>query len=46
MAEHDDGAPSRVAPGAGVPVFDPAGRRLLKGFTEPVPVWSVSLPVG
>lgn len=28
---------------ADVPVFEPAGRRLLKGFDEPVTVWSLDL---
>jgi class 3 adenylate cyclase len=29
---------------AGGPVFEPAGRRLLKGFDEPVAVWSLIQP--
>jgi adenylate cyclase len=29
---------------AGGPTFEPAGRRLLKGFEEPVAVWSLSGP--
>jgi adenylate cyclase len=29
---------------AGGPVFEPAGRRLLKGFDEPVAVWSLTQP--
>jgi adenylate cyclase len=27
--------------GDGAPAFEPAGRRLLKGFDEPVPVWAL-----
>jgi adenylate cyclase len=45
VAEHGDGGSSREADSARLPAFEPAGRRLLKGFTDPVPVWSVSLPV-
>jgi len=33
-----------VGRGGGVPRFAPAGRRLLKGFDEPVVVWSLEMP--
>jgi class 3 adenylate cyclase len=28
----------------GVLAFEPAGRRSLKGFAEPIPLWSVTRP--
>jgi adenylate cyclase len=33
-----------TGPGADVPVFEPAGRRLLKGFDDPIAVWSLVRP--
>jgi class 3 adenylate cyclase len=33
----------RAAVGANSPFgFEPAGRRMLKGFAEPIPLWSVT----
>ncbi len=31
-----------VAVGDGPLAFEPAGRRMLKGFAEPIPLWSVT----
>ena len=38
------GAGAGSVSGTGAPRFAPAGRRLLKGFDEPVAVWSLEMP--
>jgi class 3 adenylate cyclase len=44
VARADVEAPVGVDDNEGKVTFEPAGRRLLKGFTEPVAVWSVTSP--